>query len=64
MSQSQLKDEKLIDKFVTLSADLITQVQSGHVSEEGASIRALIDTCDLALYMRLFARLNAVLLKS
>jgi MoxR-like ATPase len=51
MSQSQLKDEKLIDKFVTLSADLITQVQSGHVSEEAASIRALIDTCDLALYM-------------
>ncbi|MBM7703443.1 ATP-binding protein [Metabacillus iocasae] len=51
LSQSALKDEKLLDKFVTLSSDLITQVRSGHVSEEAASIRALIDTCDLALYL-------------
>ncbi|WP_110111990.1 MoxR family ATPase [Bacillus sp. CGMCC 1.16541] len=51
VSQSALKDEKLLDKFVTLSSDLITQVRSGHVSEEAASIRALIDTCDLALYL-------------
>ncbi|TYR80763.1 MoxR family ATPase [Priestia megaterium] len=50
-AQSQLRDEKLLEKFVALSADLITQVRNGRVSEEAASIRALIDTCDLALYM-------------
>jgi hypothetical protein len=50
-SQSRLNDEKMIDKFVRLSTDLITQVENGQVSEEAASIRALIDTCDLALYM-------------
>lgn len=51
VDQTQLKDEKLIDVFVTLSSDLITQVRSGQISEEAASIRALIDTCDLAVYM-------------
>jgi nitric oxide reductase NorQ protein len=50
-SQSRLKDKALIEKFVILSSDLITQVQNGQVSEEAASIRALIDTCDLAVYM-------------
>ncbi|MBD8068020.1 AAA family ATPase [Bacillus sp. PS06] len=49
--QSILKDEKLINKFVALSGDLITLVQNGHLSEEAASIRALIDTCDLAAYL-------------
>ncbi|MFC3885786.1 AAA family ATPase [Bacillus songklensis] len=50
-SQSQLKDKAMVEKFVTLSSDLITQVQNGQISEEAASIRALIDTCDLAVYM-------------
>jgi nitric oxide reductase NorQ protein len=50
-TQSKLKDTALIDKFVTLSADLITQVKNGQISEEAASIRALIDTCDLAVYL-------------
>jgi len=49
--QSILDNEKLIDKFVTLSSDLIIQVKSGHISEEAASIRALLDTCDLASYI-------------
>jgi MoxR-like ATPase len=51
LSQSMLKNEKLISQFVTLSSDLITQVQNGQISEEAASVRALIDTCDLAVYM-------------
>lgn len=51
LEQSLLKDEILINKFVSLSADLITQVRNGLISEEAASIRALIDTCDLSLYM-------------
>ncbi|MFD1781400.1 AAA family ATPase [Fredinandcohnia salidurans] len=50
-AQTALKDENIINKFVSLSADLITQVRGGMLSEEAASIRALIDTCDLALYM-------------
>ncbi|AJD91183.1 hypothetical protein JMA_18660 [Jeotgalibacillus malaysiensis] len=50
-AQSALKDERMIDQFVALSADLFTQVQNGQVSEEAASIRALLDTCDLAIYM-------------
>ncbi|RAK18846.1 MoxR-like ATPase [Anoxybacillus vitaminiphilus] len=50
-TQSKLTDSTLIDKFVTLSADLITQVKNGQISEEAASIRALIDTCDLAVYL-------------
>lgn len=49
--QSELKDEGLVNKFVIFSADLITQVKNGQISEEAASIRALLDTCDLAKYM-------------
>ncbi|KIL45449.1 ATP-binding protein [Jeotgalibacillus soli] len=49
--QSKLTDSMLIDRFVQLSEDLLTQVQNGQVSEEAASIRALLDTCDLAIYL-------------
>ncbi|MFC4322830.1 AAA family ATPase [Litchfieldia salsa] len=51
LNQSILDDEDLIDQFVRLSSDLIMLVKNGHISEEAASIRALIDTCDLAAYM-------------
>ncbi|QFT89193.1 Denitrification regulatory protein NirQ [Bacillus sp. THAF10] len=50
-NQSQLKDEKLLKKFVTLSSDLIALVQNGNLSEEAASIRALLDACDLSVYL-------------
>jgi nitric oxide reductase NorQ protein len=50
-SQSALKDASLLDTFLLLSQDLITQVQNGQISEEAASIRALLDTCDLAVYL-------------
>lgn len=46
-----MKDEKLLSQFVTLSSDLLLQVQNGQISEEAASVRALIDTCDLAVYL-------------
>lgn len=49
--QTKLTNETLLDRFVTLSADLIVQVKQGYVSEEAASIRALIDACDLAVYI-------------
>lgn len=45
--QTRLTDEKLIDLFVTLSSDLIQAVYQGKLSEDAASIRALIDACDL-----------------
>ncbi|MCR2820134.1 ATP-binding protein [Lederbergia panacisoli] len=51
VNESILKDEAKIDKFVILSEDLITQVRNGQIPEEAASIRALIDTCDLAVYL-------------
>lgn len=49
--QTNLKDDTLIRQFVQLSSDLIVQVRNGQVSEEAASIRALIDTCDLSVYL-------------
>ncbi len=48
---SELTDEVLLDKFITLSADLVEQVRLGQISDEAASIRALIDACDLAAYI-------------
>jgi MoxR-like ATPase len=50
-SQSTLSDEKLIKQFVQFSADLLIQTENGMVSDEAASIRALLDACDLAAYI-------------
>lgn len=50
-SQSILKDEVVLDRFVQLSADLLAQAQMGQLSDEAVSIRALLDACDLAVYM-------------
>lgn len=51
LNESILQNESMIDTFVKLSEDLITQVSNGQIPEEAASIRALIDTCDLAAYL-------------
>ncbi|CAM3990018.1 ATP-binding protein [Lederbergia lenta] len=51
VNESNLRNEAMIDTFVKLSEDLITQVSNGQIPEEAASIRALIDTCDLAEYL-------------
>ncbi|MEK4220515.1 MoxR family ATPase [Bacillus sp. FSL W8-0116] len=51
LDQSLLKEERKIDQFVTLSSDLIEQAKNGIISEEAASIRALIDACDLAVFL-------------
>ena len=50
-TQSNLSDEKLVNKYVTFSSDLISLVKNGSLSEEAASIRALLDTCDLSVYL-------------
>lgn len=51
LAESKLQNEKLVEKFISLSSDLLVQVRNGQISEEAASIRALIDACDLAVYL-------------
>lgn len=45
---TNLTDERLVDLFVRLSGDLITAVYQGKLPEEAASIRAMLDACDLS----------------
>ncbi|MFD1362483.1 ATP-binding protein [Lentibacillus salinarum] len=44
---SRLEDARTIDLFVRLSGDLIQAVAQGKLAEDAASIRALLDACDL-----------------
>lgn len=46
---TKLTNEAMIKLFVKLSADLITAVYQGKLPEEAASIRALLDACDLSV---------------
>ncbi|MFD1170673.1 ATP-binding protein [Oceanobacillus caeni] len=48
-TNTELKDDKTIDLFVKLSADFIQAVYQGKLSEDAASIRALLDACDLSV---------------
>ncbi|MCO0598301.1 MoxR family ATPase [Peribacillus butanolivorans] len=48
-SNTQLKDSRSIELFVKLSGDLINAVNQGKVAEDAASIRALLDACDLSV---------------
>ncbi|EKU47509.1 ATP-binding protein [Staphylococcus massiliensis] len=48
LSQSKLQDKALIKQIVQFSNDLKTMTKQGQISEEAASVRALIDLCDLA----------------
>lgn len=50
-SNAVLTDDRVIDLFVTLSSDLIQGVEQGKISEDAASIRALLDACDLSAYI-------------
>ncbi|WP_249872625.1 AAA family ATPase [Oceanobacillus saliphilus] len=47
-TSTDLTDDRMINLFVTLSGDLITAVHQGKLSEDAASIRALLDACDLS----------------
>ena len=49
--QSRLDDDALISKIVAFNEDLRTMTKQGQISEEAASIRALIDMSDLATVM-------------
>ncbi|MGM8215257.1 AAA family ATPase [Bacillaceae bacterium W0354] len=47
-SSTNLSDDSLINTFVKLSSDLIEAAYQGKISEDAASIRALLDACDLS----------------
>ncbi|MFC0302612.1 AAA family ATPase [Virgibacillus soli] len=47
-NNTRLTESKTINLFVKLSADLVAAVNQGKLSEEAASIRALLDACDLS----------------
>lgn len=48
-TNTELKDLRRIDLFVKLSGDLINAVNQGKIAEDAASIRALLDACDLSV---------------
>ncbi|MFZ3579771.1 AAA family ATPase [Virgibacillus sp. DJP39] len=48
-TNTELTNEPTIDLFVKLSTDLIRAVNQGKLSEDAASIRALLDACDLSV---------------
>lgn len=48
-TNTRLTNKTTIDLFVTLSTDLIRAVYQGKLSEDAASIRALLDACDLSV---------------
>src|SRR5699024_7822936 len=45
---TRLEDTATINLFVKLSSDLIHAVAQGKMAEDAASIRALLDACDLS----------------
>jgi len=47
LSNTKVTNEKTADLFVKLSHDLVHAASQGRVSEDAASIRALLDACDL-----------------
>ncbi|OMO39128.1 hypothetical protein BU225_20730, partial [Stenotrophomonas sp. MB339] len=51
LAESKLKDVATIEKFVAFASDLMPLARDGRVSEEAASIRGIIDACDLGVYI-------------
>ncbi|WP_154836800.1 AAA family ATPase [Staphylococcus sp. Marseille-Q1834] len=49
--QSNLQDDKIIEQIIKFNEDLRTMSKQGQISEEAASIRALIDLSDLITVM-------------
>ncbi|WP_085991574.1 AAA family ATPase [Oceanobacillus senegalensis] len=47
-TNTNLTNETIIDLFVRLSSDLIEGAYQGKISEDAASVRALLDACDLS----------------
>ncbi|UOY94572.1 MoxR family ATPase [Ectobacillus sp. JY-23] len=51
VSESKQTDLRIIEKFAKFSSDLIPLARDGRISEEAASIRGIIDACDLSVYI-------------
>ncbi|WP_439099674.1 AAA family ATPase [Ectobacillus antri] len=51
VSESKQTDMHIIEKFTKFSSDLIPLARDGRISEEAASIRGIIDACDLSVYI-------------
>jgi nitric oxide reductase NorQ protein len=51
VSESKQTDMHIIEKFAKFSSDLIPLARDGRISEEAASIRGIIDACDLSVYI-------------
>ena len=49
--QSQLQDDAIIEQIIKFNEDLRTMSKQGQISEDAASIRALIDLSDLITVM-------------
>ncbi|WP_028548241.1 ATP-binding protein [Paenibacillus sp. UNC451MF] len=49
--RSLLTEDDALRRFVKLSAELQEQIRSGQLSDEAASVRALLDACDMAAYI-------------
>ncbi|MFE5317400.1 AAA family ATPase [Paenibacillus sp. NPDC056579] len=49
--KARFTNGSVLERFVRLSSDLQEQIRSGQLSDEAASVRALIDACDLAAYI-------------
>lgn len=49
--ESSLKDDELLKKFTSFSSDLIPLASEGRISEDAASIRGILDACDLAVHI-------------
>ncbi|QHS22483.1 MoxR family ATPase [Virgibacillus sp. MSP4-1] len=50
-NQTALEDQQTIDYMVKLSEELINETKKGKISEDAASTRALLDACDLSVYL-------------
>lgn len=49
--ESKLQDHDLLMKFTNFSSDLIPLASEGRISEDAASIRGIIDACDLSVHI-------------
>ncbi|WP_379971231.1 AAA family ATPase [Ectobacillus sp. sgz5001026] len=50
-AESKQTNRMILEKFTQFSSDLIPLVKDGRISEEAASIRCMIDACDLSTYI-------------
>ncbi|WP_028401079.1 ATP-binding protein [Ectobacillus panaciterrae] len=51
LTESKQTNTAVIGKFAQFSSDLIPLARDGRISEEAASIRGIIDACDLSVYI-------------